>query len=144
MVRMVCRTCAGRVGQASKTLVSSSGWAFRDPKLHPKIAYGEVEVLAHLVVAAVFKTVVPCAGRTVGGFDSHALPPFFCPAAYRSLPSNALIPISERAGHWHRSSAPDCCAPACARNLRLSGCQDVPTVEMGGLKIGGLLRAMGR
>jgi hypothetical protein len=36
------------------------------------------EVLAHLVVAAVFKTVEPYVNRTVGGFDSHALPPFLC------------------------------------------------------------------
>ena len=37
-----------------------------------------MEVLAHLVVAAVFKTVEPYVNRTVGGFDSHALPPFLC------------------------------------------------------------------
>ena len=36
-----------------------------------------LEVLAHLVVAAVFKTVEPYVNRAVGGFDSHALPPFF-------------------------------------------------------------------
>jgi len=32
------------------------------------------EVLAHLVVAAVFKIVEPGVKRTAGGFDSHALP----------------------------------------------------------------------
>ncbi len=32
------------------------------------------EAPAHLVVAAVFKTVAPCVQRAVGGFDSHALP----------------------------------------------------------------------
>ena len=32
------------------------------------------EVLAHLVVAAVFKTVGTCVNRRSGGFDSHALP----------------------------------------------------------------------
>ena len=32
------------------------------------------EVLAHLVVAAVFKTVEPGDKRWAGGFDSHALP----------------------------------------------------------------------
>ena len=36
-----------------------------------------VEVLAHLVVAPVFKTVGSCDKRGSGGFDSHALPPFF-------------------------------------------------------------------
>ena len=35
------------------------------------------EVLAHLVVAAVFKTVGPYVNHAAGGFDSHALPPFF-------------------------------------------------------------------
>jgi len=34
-------------------------------------------VHAHLVVAAVFKTVVPCVNRSAGRFDSDALPPFF-------------------------------------------------------------------
>ena len=33
-------------------------------------------MLAHLVVAAVFKTVVPRVNRAAGGFDSHALPFF--------------------------------------------------------------------
>lgn len=38
---------------------------------------GEVsEVLAHLVVATVFKTAGPCVNRAVGGFDSHAFPLF--------------------------------------------------------------------
>ncbi len=35
------------------------------------------EVPAHLVVATVFKIVGRCVNRTAGGFDSHALPPFF-------------------------------------------------------------------
>ena len=38
------------------------------------------EVLAHLVVASVFKTVGSYVNRAVGGFDSHALPPFFLDA----------------------------------------------------------------
>ena len=38
---------------------------------------GIQEVLVHLVVAAVFKTVGTCVNRWSGGFDSHALPPFF-------------------------------------------------------------------
>ena len=36
-----------------------------------------VEVPAHLVVAAVFKTVGLYVNRATGGFDSHALPPFY-------------------------------------------------------------------
>ena len=36
-----------------------------------------MEVLARLVVAAVFKTVGPYVKHAVGGFDSHALPPYF-------------------------------------------------------------------
>ena len=36
-----------------------------------------MEVLVHLVVAAVFKTVGPQVKPVAGGFDSHALPPFF-------------------------------------------------------------------
>ena len=34
------------------------------------------EVLVHLVVATVFKTVGTYVNRGSGGFDSHALPPF--------------------------------------------------------------------
>ncbi len=34
-------------------------------------------MLAHLVVASVFKTVGSYVNRAIGGFDSHALPPFF-------------------------------------------------------------------
>ena len=56
-----------------------------------------LEVLAHLVVAAVFKTVEPYVNRTVGGFDSHALPPFFCAAGrmlwhHEASPSPAIRP----------------------------------------------------
>ena len=50
-----------------------------------------LEVLAHLVVAAVFKTVEPYVNRAVGGFDSHALPPFLC-AVGRTL--------------WHHEASP--------------------------------------
>ena len=49
------------------------------------------EVLAHLVVAAVFKTVEPYVNRAVGGFDSHALPPFLC------APGRRL---------WHHEASP--------------------------------------
>ena len=35
------------------------------------------EVVAQLVLASVFKTGEPCVKHAVGGFDSHALPPFF-------------------------------------------------------------------
>ena len=42
-----------------------------------------VEVLAHLVVASVFKTVGSYVNRAIGGFDSHALPPFFLGTACR-------------------------------------------------------------
>ena len=34
------------------------------------------EVLVRLVAATVFKTAVRCVKRIVGGFDSHALPPY--------------------------------------------------------------------
>ena len=56
-----------------------------------------LEVLAHLVVAAVFKTVEPYVNRTVGGFDSHALPPFFCAVGrtlrhHEASPSPAIRP----------------------------------------------------
>ena len=50
-----------------------------------------LEVLAHLVVAAVFKTVEPYVNRAVGGFDSHALPPFFC-AVGRTLRHHEASP----------------------------------------------------
>ena len=49
-----------------------------------------LEVLAHLVVAAVFKTVEPYVNRTVGGFDSHALPPFLCAAGSQALAPRGL------------------------------------------------------
>ena len=35
----------------------------------------QLEVLARLVPAAVFKTVEPHGNHVVGGFDSHAFPP---------------------------------------------------------------------
>ena len=35
-----------------------------------------MEVVAQLVLASVFKTGEPCVKHAVGGFDSHALPPF--------------------------------------------------------------------
>ena len=34
-------------------------------------------MFAHLVVAAVFKTVGRCVDRIASGFDSHTLPPFW-------------------------------------------------------------------
>ena len=37
----------------------------------------QVEVPVRLVAAAVFKTVGPYVKHAAGGFDSHALPPFF-------------------------------------------------------------------
>ena len=52
-----------------------------------------LEVLAHLVVAAVFKTVEPYVNRAVGGFDSHALPPFFC-AVGRTLRHHGLMTVA--------------------------------------------------
>jgi len=36
-----------------------------------------MEVVVSLVGTAVFKTVEPYGKHAVGGFDSHALPPFF-------------------------------------------------------------------
>jgi hypothetical protein len=36
-----------------------------------------MEVLAQLVLATVFKTVGSYGNHAIGGFDSHALPPFF-------------------------------------------------------------------
>ena len=40
-----------------------------------KAITGKWEVFAHLVVAAVFKTVGRHVNRTASGFDSHTLPP---------------------------------------------------------------------
>ena len=42
-----------------------------------KRVQNKTEVLAYLVVAAVFKTVGRYVNRVFGGFDSHALPPFY-------------------------------------------------------------------
>ncbi len=51
----------------------------------PPALCSEVEVLAQLVLASVFKTVGPYVNRAVGGFDSHALPPFFLAAGRADL-----------------------------------------------------------
>lgn len=40
----------------------------------PRLELGRSEVLAHLVVATVFKTAARGVNRRAGGFDSHALP----------------------------------------------------------------------
>ena len=50
------------------------------------------EVFAHLVVAAVFKTVGPHVNRVVGGFDSHTLPPFFTALSSRNVASTQPNP----------------------------------------------------
>ena len=49
-----------------------------------------MEVLPRLVPGTVFKTVEPYGNHVVGGFDSHAFPPFS-----RSNPSNLVdnVPI---------------------------------------------------
>ena len=52
-----------------------------------------LEVLVRLVAAAVFKTVGPYVKHAVGGFDSHALPPFLLAMA-RSVPSRRVQPFS--------------------------------------------------
>ena len=74
-------------------------------KRSPNPGPAHAEVLAHLVVAAVFKTVARRVNRVVGGFDSHALPPFYC--AERK-PSQALRPPT-----LTRSSRSPACTPAC-------------------------------
>ena len=51
-------------------------WLLLSLKLSADAGPTRAEVLAHLVVAAVFKTVARRVNRVVGGFDSHALPPF--------------------------------------------------------------------
>lgn len=48
---------------------------FGRPEISFNLVNFNLEVLAQLVLAAVFKTVEPHGNHVVGGFDSHAFPP---------------------------------------------------------------------
>ena len=57
------------------------------------------------MLAAVFKTVEPYGKHTVGGFDSHALPPFFsCAKFAESLTANRPLSFGKKA----RRRQPNC------------------------------------
>ena len=50
-------------------------------------------MVVSLVGTAVFKTVEPYGKHAVGGFDSHALPPFFHPGRLPSLTNSPPRPF---------------------------------------------------
>ena len=97
---MPARTATGRSGHASATRANSGDSCCKSAKQHAKspAADGGSPCVDSTSCESptVFKTVVPCAGRTAGGFDSHALPPFF------SLVSS-LFP-DEGADSWSSAS----------------------------------------
>ena len=88
--------------------------AFRHTPRQPDLS---LEVLAQLVLAAVFKTVESYVNRAIGGFDSHALPLLamlvfaVCRTTSRHFAQN----------RWEQSrcvSSHRCCASSCVWLLR--------------------------